>query len=124
MKGYFIQITDLDIVFEEKKFCWNEISKVTLENKGSEYIELYLKIESGKIPYLINLKYMNDCERRLLLNEIEKYKVVSYTRCSYERNYVLEERICWILGWLMANVVLVFFRFSGDKRRLSFVVLE
>jgi hypothetical protein len=101
-----IQISNFDVVFEGKKIKWCEISKITLENeRKGEALELYLKIEWGNTPYSINLKYMNDCERRLLLNEIEKYKSISYKGCSYNGNYVLWERISMILGLLMLQVV-------------------
>ena len=93
VKKGFVEISKKEIFFQGIQLQWSEVTCVKMEWRNWRKMFLRLRIECGKIPYFINLRFMSDAERKLLLDEIERYIPVHYIKCQYNRNYTLWEII-------------------------------
>ena len=98
-----IEVNNQELAFNGQKFKWEELTRISLESVQKSFVPR-LKIEWGKIPYFVELRYMSDSERRLMLNEIEKHKAVQYIKCSYEKNYTFWDMVLLVIVMIAIQV--------------------
>jgi len=107
-KKGLVTIDKNGISFSGSQFSWSEITRVKLEFRNWKRSFLRLRVEWKNIPYFIDLAFVTDIERRLLLDEIEKYISIQYVKCRYERNYTFWDIAPLIVVLILIQVVFIF----------------